>query len=200
MKTKKSTNVYNCLFILILISILVTGCDPYARIRMASDGVFRYTYLEEESGYEINSDFGVTLKGVVNVPSSYNGIPVVRIGGLFCGKDVTGVSIPSSIRIISPLAFYSSEIKKLIIPDGVEIIESCAFSMNKSLEEVFIPSTVTSIGADAFKSCSSLKKLVYGGTMEEWDKIYKNRCWRDWIATDRVICSDGVIIFSRRFF
>ena len=46
-----------------------------------------------------------------------------------------------------------------LIPEGINIIESGAFS-HSSLEKIVIPSSVTSIGAYAFYECRSLTSLV----------------------------------------
>lgn len=46
------------------------------------------------------------------------------------------------------------------IPDGVTEIKSSGFYGTKALEYLFLPESLTTIGADAFKGCSNLVKLV----------------------------------------
>ena len=50
------------------------------------------------------------------------------------------------------------------------------FSNCTSLTNITIPDSVTSIEYCAFYGCSSLNKIYYKGTAEEWDKIeiYQN--------------------------
>lgn len=38
--------------------------------------------------------------------------------------------------------------------------------MNSSIEEIFIPASVTSITAEAFKGCNSLRTVVFDGNVE----------------------------------
>ena len=54
----------------------------------------------------------------------------------------------------------STEIKRVIIEDGIESIGSGAFIGCKNLEEVYIPDSVYSIGISAFSGCASLKSIV----------------------------------------
>ena len=54
----------------------------------------------------------------------------------------------------------NTEIKNLVIPDGVTSIISNAFYGCSGLTSVTIPNSVTSIGDNAFQSCSGLKKVI----------------------------------------
>lgn len=50
-------------------------------------------------------------------------------------------------------------IKKVIIPEGVEEIQSYAFAKLTALEEVVLPTTLKKIGVGAFYGCEKLKKI-----------------------------------------
>ena len=60
-------------------------------------------------------------------------------------------------------AFYNSNIKKVVIEDGVTSIGDFAFSRCSSLTSITIPSSVTSIEASAFEDCSSLTSITILG-------------------------------------
>jgi hypothetical protein len=55
-----------------------------------------------------------------------------------------------------------TEIKNLVIPNGVTSIGGCAFYGCSGLTSVTIPNSVTSIGDGAFSGCSSLQYNEYG--------------------------------------
>lgn len=79
-------------------------------------------------------------------------------------KTQTLLVIPSFINSfpvrIGNEAFSDDKIlKKVIICDGVEIIQGSAFSWCDSLEEIFIPSSIKKIGPYAFSNCYRLFKI-----------------------------------------
>ncbi len=54
-------------------------------------------------------------------------------------------------------------ITKVVIPEGVEKIDSYAFANLTALEEVVLPSTLEHIDYGAFYNCTSLKKISFSG-------------------------------------
>lgn len=58
------------------------------------------------------------------------------------------------------------------IPDGVKRINEMAFSENRYLTSVIIPSSVTEISYRAFDECSGLSDIYYTGSEEDWKQIY----------------------------
>lgn len=66
-------------------------------------------------------------------------------------KQINGINI----KKIGESAFKDSPLQKIAISDGIEYIDWFAFSGCKQLTEIYIPSSVTSIGYGAFDNCSS---------------------------------------------
>ena len=64
-----------------------------------------------------------------------------------------------------------SLIKELIIPNTFTKIDNYIFEHFTDLINVEIPNSVTSIGESAFKGCSSLKNIFYGGSIKNWNDI-----------------------------
>ena len=97
-------------------------------------------------------------------------------------SSLTNVTMPNGITAIGSRAFnYCTGLSKINLPDSVTEIKSSAFSMTKSLTSVHFPAglqtigdnafnysaitsvtlqNVTTIGKNAFSSCSSLEKVV----------------------------------------
>lgn len=63
-----------------------------------------------------------------------------------------------------------SQVKKVIIGEGVTSIGDRAFSYHSQITSVSIPRSVTTIGADAFRECPKLK-YIYINDLTAWCKI-----------------------------
>ena len=51
----------------------------------------------------------------------------------------------------------------------------------------------TAVGASAFRDCSALTEIVYGGTMEEWNAMQKASDWDYSLDAYTIRCVDGDI-------
>ena len=63
------------------------------------------------------------------------------------------------------------------IPAGVKSIADLAFYNCKLLNEISIPKSVTSIGAQAFAYCVNLSKINFGGSEFEWNIMTRSASW-----------------------
>lgn len=82
------------------------------------------------------------------------------------------LNLPISLEVISQLSFYNNlSINKVILPDGINKIESLAFAYS-SLTEINLPVSLTEIADDAFEGCTSLKKVIAeeGSYAYEWGR------------------------------
>lgn len=71
--------------------------------------------------------------------------------------------IPGSIRVIGSHAIWSvnPNVTKILIEEGVEIIEPYAFSGCKSLEEVYLPNSLVDLQNSVFDYCDNIRQF-YG--------------------------------------
>lgn len=87
-------------------------------------------------------------------------VSVTTIGkGAFmaCRPNLTSVTIPGSVKEIGDRAFTGCwQLTDVYISEGVEKIGREAFYASNSLERVYLPSTLTFVGAFAFAQCGSL--------------------------------------------
>ncbi len=79
------------------------------------------------------------------------------------------VTIPSVIGIlpvksIEKWAFFDTDVKEVIIPEGITTIGEEAFYNCQSLETVTLPSTLESTGTAIFRFCQNLKTVEFSGT------------------------------------
>ena len=86
---------------------------------------------------------------------------VIRIGlGAFSGGRLKKIMIPQGVALIESDAFWwCSELENITIPDSVLVIEKCAFSWCSALEDITIPDSVEYLGESAFSDCKNLKKI-----------------------------------------
>ena len=113
--------------------------------------------------------------GVLDIPATYSGYPVTTIADevfTFC-SNLTSVTIPSSITFIGDETFaLCTSLTEIVVPkanpeyaspDGVlyskDISVLCVYPAGK-VGAYEIPSSVTSIKAAAFDSCSGLTSLT----------------------------------------
>jgi len=96
------------------------------------------------------------------------------------------VEIPDTVTTVGAYAYSRNEnIKSIVLPDSVTVIESCAFedcymatsldlgnvitigsgafSWCGSLEKIVIPASVTEIGSNAFRECYAVKEIHFEG-------------------------------------
>ena len=133
---------------------------------------------------------GCTSLTSITIPDS-----VTSIDGAFRGcSSLTSITIPNSLASIGDSAFYDcSSLTSITIPDSVTSIGGYAFSGCSSLTSITIPDSVTSIYEYAFYHCESLLSITYSGTMNQWNKIYKENSWYSSDDLKYIVCVDGII-------
>ena len=100
-----------------------------------------------------------------NVDSSYYGTyhdPVP--------KNYT-LDVKEGTEIIADCAYaLQNNLKKIVLPDGLEYIGQMAF-YDSNVKTVYIRNSVVEISYYAFGGCDKLEDVYFSGTEEEWDKI-----------------------------
>lgn len=96
------------------------------------------------------------------------GIPPDGVGGFIppgSGSAKT-VKLPKTLKVLYLGAFGVSDkhdLKEILLPESLELIESRAFHSCKGLEAIVIPRNVRKIGSRSFRDCTSLKKVEIKG-------------------------------------
>lgn len=70
----------------------------------------------------------------------------------------------------------STELAKIVVPEGIVAIGKGAFLNCSSLGSVILPSTLKTIGDEAFKGCVSLKNITFGSSLEQLGKSAFSEC------------------------
>lgn len=119
--------------------------DTHSRCTTCDHGFFHYwadaALRLDEGTFRLRDKDGKSVTTIAN--------------SCFDGKGVLEVSKP--IVTIYDYAFHGSYIKKVVIPNTVAKISSLAFYESWYLTEATLPSSVTSVGGQAFTGCSLTK-------------------------------------------
>ena len=141
-------------------------------VQVMQDG--RNTYYSETVSVEVKDPFitlGASLShyygngGVVSIPAD---LALTEIGSFAFSNydyvDKTEEELAFDDReTVKQWFIGESTITKVIIPEGVEKINSYAFANLTALEEIVLPSTLESIEYGAFYGCTELQKVTFSG-------------------------------------
>lgn len=103
--------------------------------------------IDSEFVYEVTLDGYATVKGYTGNPKTLK-IPAQTPEGI-------------PVKYIGEHAFggHQSNLVKVVIPEGVEVIGEYAFTNAPRLETVVLPSTLKAIARGAFKDCAYLENI-----------------------------------------
>ena len=149
-----------------------------------------------------------------NYSSKGNCLVDLRTKELVLGLLTTVIPDDGSVEIIGQFAFdaVQEELKSIVIPEGVKVLNVAAFLGCSKLESVILPESLEVIEISAFGSCMSLKTLhigknlkafnqyavdnsnhpeiYYDGTVAQWEAIAKPSSGNIF-ASAPVHCTDG---------
>ena len=141
-------------------------------IKIQQDG--KSTYYSESVSVEVKDPYDSTggilnhyygLGGLVEVPER---LRLKEIGSFAFANfeyiDKTEEELARDDRESTKQWFIGDgTITKVVLPEGIEKINSYAFANLTALEEIVLPSTLTAIEYGAFYNCTSLKKITFSG-------------------------------------
>lgn len=77
------------------------------------------------------------------------------------------IIIPKGIKTISRACFAGTNVEEVVLPEGIETIDSDAFNFCTKLRKINFPETLKVIGHEAFKGCFFLETVILPKTMKE---------------------------------
>ncbi len=132
---------------------------------------------------------------------------------VFCGGDIDRVALHDGVESIGAYAFYNCGLKTLFLPDSIMEIGKYAFACN-AFENAVIPSDMTALADGVFQNCENLTsvtlpkglvrlepfvflncakltEIVYLGSLEQWELVYKGYEWDHNVEKYTVRCTES---------
>lgn len=101
--------------------------------------------------------------------------------------------IPNGVKNILPYAFYANEaLESLTLPSSLESIGDEAFAYS-SLCSLILPSSLKTIGRKAFEYCENLSSLSYQGKRKRFKKVFLDYGAFNHVQAEEIVCEDGSI-------
>ncbi len=154
---------------LILAMAIVFGGLTVSAFAVGEDMLIINVY----DGFAAVSACRQNASGVIDIPSSYGGVPVTNIGdGAFSNCNaITQVNIPASVNKVGNNAFSScTTLKKIDFAGSVCTLGESVFAHCSALKEINLPSSLKTIPENAFYDCSALVSIDIPDTVETIDK------------------------------
>lgn len=132
-------------------------------------------------------------------------------------NNLLKIYLPDKLTNIGERAFYQcTRLQKIVLPKTISTIQQYAFCDCANLQQlklnhtiitelsyslfmgcsklktVFLPKTLTAIEASAFHTCTSLEKIIYMGTIEDWNKITITIQGNTYLNGVPIQCIDGI--------
>ena len=122
------------------------------------------------------------------------GVKTLDSGAFEICNRLTQIYMPDSIEVIGNYAFSGcSSLHNVKLPRNLKKLGVQAFNECTSLSSVEIPVGVTSIDNNVFKDCTNLSKIIYEGTIEQWQAISFGTNWNLNTGEYTIYCNNGII-------
>ena len=158
-----------------------------------------FTELDDET-LELSGVKDAALPERLELPTEYNGKKITAVSGFkgisgvkyvvipegyvkiqssafYACSDLTGVTLPDSLRYIGPGAFRNCKsLSGITVPKGVTVLDESVFCGCENLKSVTLHDGITEILDVAFGSCLSLTEFVIPASVTELPKYVFVNC------------------------
>ena len=91
-------------------------------------------------------------------------------------KEDEKLIIEDGVTVLEPLSFVDCKAKEIIMPDSVETIKHCAFKNCDNLKKIVFGKGIKVIDRDAFHGCHTVNEIVFpeNAVLVQEVKAYEN--------------------------
>ncbi len=147
----------------------INDYTPEVKTITTDKGVFTFEEAEGDTAILVGYNGRATKDDHVEIPTEFNGRPVVGIGDevFYNLAAVVEVKIPDTVTSIGKFAFANcTELESITLPAGTLSIDTAAFQGCTKLTSIDLGDALVSIGDYAFMSCPVLADAALPATLE----------------------------------
>lgn len=158
MKTAKRFAILAGLALALMAVLSFAGCNGKGGIaKVAPESDFEFE-LSDDGTFIAITKYKGNAKNLV-IPETIQGVPVEVINGFEENENIKSVVIPSSVKVIERSAFIDcASLEKVTLPEGLLYIGSVAFG-GTGLTSVTLPKSLECLGSSAFFYCDNLAEI-----------------------------------------
>ena len=135
-----------------------------------------YSLSDKGTAYTVKG-IGTVISKEIDVPATFNGLPVVEIGikAFENNVNITKVTLPETLSTINNLAFtVCTALESIDLPDGLQYIGMRAFS-GTALKTLSIPDSVYNVSGSIVDNCVNLEYIkLPNGINDIYSRFFYN--------------------------
>ena len=168
---------------------LFYNCESLTKLKVPS-GVTKFDRFSLASLTSLETIYipSTVTSSVNDVFDSSSNLKTVYYEGEI--QDWLNITFSTYNPYTNPMAYASNffikngegnytELRQLVIPEGVTKIKARAFNGFNNLTSITLPSTLKNINANAFLGCDEITTVYYEGSEEDWSLVKINNSGND---------------------
>lgn len=107
------------------------------------------------------------------------------------------IIIPKGIKTIGRACFAGTNVEEVVLPEGIETIDSDAFNLCTKLKKINFPETLKAIDHGAFNGCFSLETVILPKVMKEINNYAFYAVGIKHLTLPEKVSSVGIKVFAK---
>ena len=139
---------------------------------------------------------GIHAFEATNLKSLYlpKNIEILETRALRAMSNLEKITFSNNLKTVNASNLSGSKITTMnFLKTNLKTINSSAFNSMSYLTTILLPNTLTIIETNAFNYDYNLTKVIYNGTIEQWNNININSTGNKYLLNATIYCKNGII-------
>lgn len=144
-------------------------CDSEYTIYLDSASNLLFGMYTDQTAYIAGVPKGFRMPETLYIPAFVEeNVPVSVVGeyAFYANTQIKHVIVPEGVEQIDTGAFQESSLQSIVLPDSLTSIEYDSFFSCANLKSICFPENLEFIGETAFAECTSLSSLVFPDSLD----------------------------------